>query len=257
MLVILPFLPECLMRIPAMIAEAWEVTCSGSWLKNQGQLAQFVYMSGATYVITVLYAYAVRGIFMLAATGSYQQLLADLGYAGGFLGIISIINSTVRSYFVSRLSIHDTLALQNYVSTLKNRWKYFVTGTLGLAVLIALLIFLVKPAYLTTNSSLYAFILVVSSGLTMYCGLFNVVSTTLNLIHFEVIANVARTLVVLGWIYFCLPQNVLIALVGGYVLIVLFEAAFAAFVQRRLIRFLNRAPLQDKAKFKGSVCNEC
>ncbi len=158
---------------------------------------QFVIFSALTYVINGLFIYTNRYAIIYMVDHKMTTILAELGYAMSFGGLIMIFISSLRSYFISKFNMSDMTMVTGHIQNLiRYKWHVLIGGCL-ISTLIALLVYLIKPGYLSMQSVIFVFILIYESVLIAYLSLFSLLSKTFNFNVFELKLNIIRLILVI------------------------------------------------------------
>ena len=177
------------------------------------RLKQFVLFSAITYAITFLYVYAGRYPIVYVTENKMTVLMAELGYAFSFFGLVLVFITSIRSYLISKFNISDIPAIMLYVEKIHAlRWKFFVGSILGSA-MVAYMVYLIKPSYLTDRSVVFVFILILSYMLIAYFSLITLLSKTFNFNFLELKLNSIRLVLVFLSIYFVFGEYPIIGFI--------------------------------------------
>lgn len=233
-LAVLPFALEWVAGSLSLVREFWDITASKVWFKDSRQFLTFVYISAATYVTGVLFSYSSRLIFLFCSDLRYQEFVAELGYGMSFVGILGLLNGTIRSYCIGRLNPTNLEEIRAYLDRLRNLRLKGLMGVIAVSLALAMLVDFIKPNYLGWHAVLYTFILTISTGFTISFGLVNLLSTTLCLVHIEVLVNFLRLLLVILWTYCVYNFSPTATVVGTCLIISMVEGLFSVYVARRV-----------------------
>ncbi len=177
------------------------------------RLKQFILFSSITYLITFLYVYAGRYPIIYVTEHKMTVLMAELGYAFSFFGLVLVFITSIRSYLISKFNISDMGAIMIYVDKIqKVKWKFFL-GALLASFLVAYMVFLIKPAYLSDRSVIFVFILILSYMLIAYFSLITLLSKTFNFNNLELLLNSIRLVLVLLSVYFMFGEYPIIGFI--------------------------------------------
>lgn len=234
LLLIAPFLPELLIRSYGMVRDLLHLQRERQLSFSRREIVPLILFSLSNYCVSALYVFASRYLFLHAEELHQTQLLVDLGYAGSFVGVVTILNTTLRSYYIGSLSGDDTAALKEYVQRVKGKGKGFFLFNLGAALGAGLLVGLLGSSTVSTASIWYAVIVVFSSGAVLYFGMTTLLAKTLQQQWSEVANNIFRALVIVVVVRLLLPVHPLVTVLATNALLIGGEAALA-YRMRRLV----------------------
>ncbi|MCU7504420.1 MAG: hypothetical protein HF314_15165 [Ignavibacteria bacterium] len=193
----------------------------------------FLRFSMLTYISGFLYLYTVRYL-VIYMTGKSNTVVADLGYAMTFIGIILVFYTTFRSYLIARLSINKSGFIRAYISNIKSMYKQFLLLIVLSSVFLSYAVYLIKPAYLSFNTVIFSFILFLSTFLNVYLGLFTVLSKTYDYNKLEVLLNIIRFLFVVLITNLLVESHVILGVALVNAVMVLGEYLYAKILLRRI-----------------------
>lgn len=186
-----------------------------------------------TYLANFIFLYTGRYL-MIYLTGKNNAALADLGYAMTFLGIVLVFYTTIRNYLVARLSKNNSDFIFTYLKGLKRLMKYMLAGFFILSLLLSWLIMKIKPAYLSENTGIFAFIFFLATFINAYIGLFTVLSKTYDYNKTELLLNGIRFLAVVAITNFVVKSNIILGVILINIAMVAFEFIFARIILKRI-----------------------
>jgi hypothetical protein len=190
--------------------------------------------SFTTYIITIIYVYTTRYALIYLTKENATELIAELGYAMSFGGIILIFAVSIRSFLISRFNIGDTKAIKEYITKIKSyALKFFVFSVL-FSMVLGCIVCEIKPSYMSVRAGVFTAILVESYLIGSYLGLFSLLSKTFNFNNLELILNIVRLLLVVLSVHLLLIEY---PILGFFVLslsLVGVEAFFAKIVLDRV-----------------------
>lgn len=192
---------------------------------------QFLGFSALTYIINGLYIYTNRYAIIYMVNTKMTTTLAELGYAMSFGGLIMIFISSLRSYFLSKFNISQMEAVTAHIDRLKRYRWIVVGGGVVVAALIAGVVYMIKPAYLSRDASIYVFILIYESIIVAYLSLFSLLSKTFNFNMLELKLNIIRLLLVVAVVHMVFGHYP----IWGFVLINLAIAGVEFYFARRVL----------------------
>ncbi len=198
------------------------------------RLKQFVLFSAMTYAITFLYVYAGRYPIVYVTENNMTVLMAELGYAFSFFGLVLVFITSIRSYLISKFNISDIKAIKIYVEKILNiRMKFFLGALVG-SLMVAYMVYLIKPAYLSDRSVIFVFILILSYMLIAYFSLITLLSKTFNFNKLELLLNVVRLILVFLSVYLIFGKYPVIGFVAINLSMVGIEYIFAQKVLQKV-----------------------
>ena len=200
---------------------------------------QFVAFSALTFLINGLFVYTSRYAIIYLADNNMKSVLAEIGYALTFSGLILIFIGSLRTYFISKFNISNTDEISKYIDMLLGyKIKFLFLGAL-VSVLVAGLVYIIKPSYLTMDSVIYVFILIYSSVIVAYLSLFTLLSKTFNFNKLELILNTIRLALVIVCVHLIFAKFPIIGFVLINLIIILVELYFARIVTKRVLKKIN------------------
>ncbi len=200
------------------------------------RLKQFMLFSSITYLITFLYVYAGRYPIIYVTEHKMTVLMAELGYAFSFFGLVLVFITSIRSYLISKFNISDMDAIMIYVDKIeKVKWKFFL-GALVASTLVAYMVYLIKPSYLSDRSVIFVFILILSYMLIAYFSLITLLSKTFNFNYLELLLNSIRLVLVLLSVYFMFGEYPIIGFIMMNSVMVGVEYIFAQKVLYKVMK---------------------
>jgi hypothetical protein len=120
------------------------------------------------------------------------ELLAELGYAFSFGGLITVFLVSIRLYFISKFNITDKDAIVLYVNKIQGYKYRFFTAVLLISFVISYVVFMIKPDYLSIRSIYFLFMIIMSYGLIMYFSLITLLAKAYNFNKIEIVLNFIR-----------------------------------------------------------------
>jgi hypothetical protein len=187
-----------------------------------------------TYVISILYVYTSRYPILYLTKESATKLLAELGYATSFGGMIIVLSVSIRSYLISKFNISNTDEIRLYIKKMASYKYLFIFGSLLFSFLMALFVYIIKPSYLSMDTAIFVFILVESYLASSYLGMFSLLSKTFNFNNLELKLNIIRLILVAIWVHTMLLRSPIVGFLGLNLSMVLVELFFAKIVLDRV-----------------------
>jgi len=160
------------------------------------RVKKYVTYSFLSYIIGALFIYTSRYLILYLTDEKAYSLLAELGYAMSFLGLILIFVTSIRTYFISKFNISDIESINRYVQKVKKYSFAFFPFALIFSLVVAGVVYVIKPSYLTYQSSIFVFILIFANMIISYYSLFTLLSKTFNYNILELKLNIARLVLV-------------------------------------------------------------
>lgn len=197
---------------------------------------RYISYSIVTYIIGALYIYTGRYVIIYLSNHDEHALLAELGYAISFLGLILIFIASARTYFISKYNIGDIENILNYINKLKSYQSIFIIAAVLISAAIAFLVYFIKPGYLSYASSIYVFMLIFSYTLIAFYSLFTLLSKTFNYNMLELGLNIIRLLLVIAVTHLIFSQNPMWGFLIISIIMVSIEYIFAKIVITRVTK---------------------
>ncbi len=209
-----------------------------SFFKNR--VKKYITYSILSYIIGALFIYTSRYLILYLTDKKEYSILAELGYAMSFLGLILIFITSVRTYFISKFNISDIENISRYIKKIKGYAIYYFPFSVVFSFLVAVVVFFIKPSYLTYQSAAFVFILILANMIISYYSLFTLLSKTFNYNILELKLNIVRLILVVVSVkvFFDLDP------IWGFVLIN-FWIVFVEFVFAQIV--LNRVKRKETA----------
>jgi len=200
------------------------------------RLKQFILFSSITYLIGFLYVYAGRYPIVYVSENKMTVLMAELGYAFSFFGLVLVFITSIRSYLISKFNISDMDAIMIYVKRIQEVKVKFFVGAVLASSLVSYMVYLIKPHYLSDRSVIFVFILILSYMLIAYFSLITLLSKTFNFNNLELILNVIRLILVIVSVYFIFAKYPIVGFVMMNSAMVAIEYIFASQVLSKVIK---------------------
>ncbi len=204
------------------------------------RVKKYVTYSFLSYVIGALFIYTSRYLILYLTDKKEYSILAELGYAMSFLGLILIFITSIRTYFISKFNISEIENISNYINKIKSYRVYYFPFCVIFSFLVAAVVWLIKPSYLTYQSAIFVFILIFSNMVISYYSLFTLLSKTFNYNILELKLNIIRLILVVISVRLFFDINPIF----GFALIN-FWIVFVEFIFARLV--LNRVKRKEAA----------
>lgn len=235
---IIPFIPI----FYVMLINIARTVNSYNILKNYRRTKKifFFYLKGfmkfslMTFAIGVLYVFSGRYLIIYLTEQHQISLLADLGYAMTFLGIITIASASFRTFFISKFHLGDkksiTIHLDNYIGQI----RLLVSLCILIAALLSITVYFIMPSYLSINAPIFVFILTASYGVIFLMSLITFLSPTMNYNVLEISINAARLIIIVGITRFIFLKNPILGFLLINLALMIGELIFAKILLKRL-----------------------
>jgi hypothetical protein len=197
---------------------------------------QFILFSGMTYIITILYVYAGRYPIVYVTEHNMTVLMAELGYAFSFFGLVLVFITSIRSYLISKFNISDMDAIMIYVEKIRSVRVKFLLGALVASAMVAYMVYWIKPSYLSDRSVVFVFILILSYMLIAYFSLITLLSKTFNFNNLELKLNILRLLLVFLSVYLIFGRYPIVGFIMINISMVGVEFIFAQKVLQKVMK---------------------
>ncbi len=195
---------------------------------------QIMLFALTTYLISIIFVYTSRYAMIYLTKMNATQLIADLGYATSFGGLIVIFSVSLRSFFISKFNISNPDEIKSYIQKMASYKYKFIFASIMISVLLAYLVDLIKPAYLSINAVIFVFLLVEAYLLSAYLGMFSLLSKTFNFNNLELKLNIMRFVLVFGFAHLLLLEYPIAGFSAINLSMVLVELYFAKIVLERV-----------------------
>ena len=154
-----------------------------------------------TLISRFLFNYSTRiSIFILDNQKSYDELKI-FGFLLSFLGVISIINQSIRSVLIGKTSSDISIAKENFYLLVK-KIKLFIPVNFIVSVVLSSVVYF-SFSKITLDGIVWnieiivlVFLFFTIHGFIIYSGLFNIFLRTINKIEIEIIMNLIRLLLI-------------------------------------------------------------
>lgn len=200
------------------------------------RMKQFVLFSSVTYLITFLYVYTGRYPIVYVTEHNMTVLMAELGYAFSFFGLVLVFITSIRSYLISKFNISDIDAIMIYIEKIQKIKINFFLGALVASSLVAYMVYLIKPSYLSDRSVIFVFILILSYMIIAYFSLITLLSKTFNFNSLELVLNIIRLILVLLTVYFIFNAYPIAGFAIMNIFMVMIEYIFAQKVLYKVLK---------------------
>ncbi|MBD3807062.1 MAG: hypothetical protein IE879_08360 [Sulfuricurvum sp.] len=187
-----------------------------------------------TYIIGMLYVLAGRYLIIFLTEKNQLSLLADLGYAMTFLGIMTIVSTSFRTFFVSKFHLGDMHSIKIHLDNYLRKIKSLIFGVLLIAAFLSMIVYMIMPSYLSINAPFFVFILTASYGIIFLMSLVTFLSKTMNYNKLEIIINSIRLIMVVVITRFVFLYHPLMGFFLINLVILIGEMIFTKMILNRL-----------------------
>jgi len=160
------------------------------------RLKQLLIFSALSYIINSLYIYTSRYAIVYLTEHNMTDVLAELGYAFSFGGLIMVFVMSMRLYLISKFNISDVNEIIVYVKKISSYKYYFFPASILFSLLIAYIVSIIKPDYLTMRSIYFLFVLIFTYAIIAYYSMFTLLSKTFDFNKLELLLNIVRLILV-------------------------------------------------------------
>lgn len=197
-------------------------------------LKRLMKFSLMTYIIGMLYVLAGRYLIIFLTEKNQLSLLADLGYAMTFLGIMTIVSTSFRTFFVSKFHLGDMHSIKIHLDNYLRKIKSLIFGVLLIAAFLSMIVYMIMPSYLSINAPFFVFILTASYGIIFLMSLVTFLSKTMNYNKLEIIINSIRLIMVVVITRFVFLYHPLMGFFLINLVILIGEMIFTKMILNRL-----------------------
>lgn len=120
-------------------------------------------------------------IFLIYTKGTDVHFTTAIAFSAGFLGIISLFNSSFTNYFLSNLSSDRIDEIKFHVNRLKKMLIPYFGILLLICLSFSLIVYYMYPA-LKSTTAVVLFITLLRSGIISYLGMFSLLSQGIGLL---------------------------------------------------------------------------
>ncbi len=192
--------------------------------------------SAFTYVIGVLYIYTSRYVLVYLTEHNLTVLLAELGYAFSFGGLITVFLVSIRLYFISKFNISDKDAIALYLDKIKQYKYHSFLAVVLIALAISYVVYMIKPDYLSIRSIYFLFMIILSYGFIMYFSLITLLAKAYNFNKIELVLNLIRLVLVVIVVHLFIESYPILGFALFSTSMVLIEYIFAKIVLSRILK---------------------
>lgn len=157
------------------------------WGSLEG-LREFIFFSLKIAIIGILFLTSNR-LLVIAVKSYDNSLAASLSFANGLIGIISILNTTLSSYFIGKLDYKNVASITVYLKKVRR----FTLPFFVLLALVAAVGFAFVEVSYPDNATVTAWICAITicqSGIIFFLGLVTLLAKTYNCLNVQLAVNV-------------------------------------------------------------------
>lgn len=197
-------------------------------------LKRFMKFSFLTFIIGTLYVFSGRYLIIYLTEKHQISMLADLGYAMTFLGIITIAAASFRTFFVSKFHLGDKKAILLHLSNYMRQIKIFIFLTIILSAILAIIVYFIMPNYLSINAPIFVFIMTTTYGIIFLMSMITFLARTMNYNVLEFTVNLTRLIIVILIARYAFLDHPLLGFLLINLVLLLGEIVFAKIILKRL-----------------------
>jgi len=175
---------------------------SGNLLQQLLVYSLKVWVIGALFIIS-------DKMFLISTKGLDVSFTTALAFCSGFVGIISLFNSSFTNYFMSNLSSSRIDEIRRHINRLFKLAPLYVLMLLVVCGLVSGGIFLTYPN-MGMIAPMVAFIILLRTGLISYLGMFSLLTKVMDMLNIEIALNVCRVAWTAVLCYMWQPENILV-----------------------------------------------
>jgi hypothetical protein len=195
------------------------------------RLMKFSFM---TFIIGILYVFSGRYLIIYLTEKNQTSLLADLGYAMTFLGIMTIASTSFRTFFVSKFHLGDKKSILLHLDQFIKQIKSFILIALIFSALLSVIVYFIMPGYLSIKAPIFVFIMTTSYGIIFLMSLITFLSRTMNYNSLEITINFIRLVTIVIITRFIFLQNPILGFFLINLILLAGELIFAKIIVTRL-----------------------
>ena len=197
---------------------------------------KLIVFSGFSYIIGTLYVYTSRYVLVFLTEKDMTEVLAELGYAFSFGGLIMVFMVSMRLYFISKFNISDVEAIKIYIKKIGHYKYHFFTATILVSLAISSAVWVIKPEYLSMRSIYFLFMLIFSYSCIMYFSMITLLSKTFDFSKIELVLNIIRLGLVMLSVQLLMETSPLLGFAFFSANMVLIEFIFARIVLNKILK---------------------
>lgn len=178
-------------------------------------LKKLLSFSSIIYLNAILYILAGRYLIIYLTKHDSLDLLANLGFASVFLGIITVLSASFKGFLVGTYHVGDKESIKNYLDQLFSKIVLYALMSLLISLTISIIVYIIQPSYLDIRTPIFTFILLFTYSLIFLVSLVTFLSKTMNYNILEFKLNFFRlgvTIALIHWLILDYP-------IGGFIMI--------------------------------------
>jgi len=197
---------------------------------------RIIIFSAFSYAIGTLYVYTSRYVLVYLTEHNMTEVLAELGYAFSFGGLIMVFMVSMRLYLISKFNISDVKAIKLYVEKVQHYKYHFFALSVLVSLAISAAVWVIKPDYLSDRSIYFLFMLIFSYACIMYFSMITLLSKTFDFNKTELMLNIFRLILVVISVQLLMKTSPLLGFAFFSANMVLIEFIFARIVLNRILK---------------------
>lgn len=151
-------------------------------------IGDFILFSLKTAIIGTLFLTSNR-LLIITTKEVDNTMAASLSFANGLVGIITILNTTISSFYIGKLDYKDTKSITSYLHKVKKFSPLFIISLAIISVLIYLFVSFLYPLE-PVKTAWISVITIIQSGFIFYLGLVTLLVKTYNCLNVQLLINV-------------------------------------------------------------------
>lgn len=163
-------------------------------ISSPNGLSEFVVFALKTAIIGILFLTSNR-LLAISVKSYDNSIAASLSYAYGLIGLVSILNATISSYFIGKLDCNDPEMIAHYLKKIRAFIPYFAITLLGVSFVAYLFVKTTYPCN-PTETAWICVVTICQSGIIFYLGLVTLLAKTYNCLNVQLLINIAVCCVV-------------------------------------------------------------
>jgi hypothetical protein len=187
-----------------------------------------------TFILGTLYVFSGRYLIIYLTEKHEISLLADLGYAMTFLGIITIAAASFRTFFISKFHLGDKDSILIHLNNYMKNIKKFIFLAILLSAVLSITVYFIMPGYLTINAPIFVFIMSTTYGIIFLMSMITFLARTMNYNSLEFIINLTRLTIVILIARYEFLENPLLGFLLINLILLSGEVIFAKIILKRL-----------------------
>lgn len=207
----------------------------------KNQIRKYISFSILSFISGLIYNLMLKILIIFLLTNNEDIKLSEIGYALTFIGIITIFVISIRNLYISKFKFNEKNTIIKYISFLDSiRVKVLISSVI-ISFISAIIVYFIKPNYLSQNTIFYTFIIILSYSYISYISMYTLLSKTFNKNILEIKINIIRLVGVFLIVYFLIEQNFLLLIILIYTFITSME-----YIYYKIL--LKQIEIQDEIK---------